>query len=178
MSDTLEQASPDCNPSKDFAFELANFSSRLQYSSLPASAVEAAKINIFDTLICAVAGSSAAAIPEVHELVREWGGTPQASILVFGEKIPAHQAAFINGCMAHARDYDDTHDAAVLHAGVSVVPAALAAAELNGRPMAEISLQAWLLGWRPSVVWGWPQKSGLLRAVTCTRLCWAISRPP
>lgn len=31
--------------------------------------------------------------------------------------------------MAHARDFDDTHDAAVLHAGVSVVPAALAAAE-------------------------------------------------
>ncbi len=34
--------------------------------------------------------------------------------------------------MAHARDYDDTHDAAILHAGVSVVPAALAAAELRG----------------------------------------------
>jgi 2-methylcitrate dehydratase PrpD len=34
--------------------------------------------------------------------------------------------------MAHARDYDDTHDAAVLHAGVSVVPAALAAAEMAG----------------------------------------------
>ncbi len=34
--------------------------------------------------------------------------------------------------MAHARDYDDTHDAAVLHAGVSVVPAALVAAELRG----------------------------------------------
>jgi 2-methylcitrate dehydratase PrpD len=31
----------------------------------------------------------------------------------------------------NARDYDDTHDAAILHAGVSVVPAALAAAELR-----------------------------------------------
>ena len=43
----------------------------------------------------------------------------------------ASRAAWINGMMAHARDYDDTHDAAVLHAGVSVVPAALAAAELR-----------------------------------------------
>ena len=33
--------------------------------------------------------------------------------------------------MAHARDYDDTHDAAILHAGVSVIPAALAAVELR-----------------------------------------------
>jgi 2-methylcitrate dehydratase PrpD len=34
--------------------------------------------------------------------------------------------------MSHARDFDDTHDAAILHAGVSTVPAAIAAAQLAG----------------------------------------------
>jgi 2-methylcitrate dehydratase PrpD len=38
----------------------------------------------------------------------------------------------INGSAAHALDFDDTHDEAVLHAGVSVIPAALAAAEAGG----------------------------------------------
>src|SRR3546814_18867061 len=47
--------------------------------------------------------------------------------------------------MAHARDYDDTHDAAVLHAGVSVVPAALAAADIAGRPVAGADLLAGLV---------------------------------
>ncbi|RJG03318.1 MmgE/PrpD family protein [Noviherbaspirillum sedimenti] len=94
--------------------------------------IAAAKANVFDTLACAAAGSSAPAVAEARELAAEWGGAPQASILVFGDKVPAHHAAWVNGTMAHARDYDDTHDAATLHAGVSVVPAALAAAELRG----------------------------------------------
>jgi 2-methylcitrate dehydratase PrpD len=94
--------------------------------------IAAAKTNIFDTLACAAAGSSAPAVGDARELALEWGGAPQATILAFGDKVPAHHAAWVNGTMAHARDYDDTHDAAVLHAGVSVVPAALAAAELRG----------------------------------------------
>src|SRR3546814_8567782 len=52
---------------------------------------------------------------------------------------------WLNGIMAHARDYDDTHDAAVLHAGVSVVPAALAAADIAGRPVAGADLLAGLV---------------------------------
>src|SRR3546814_12893432 len=58
---------------------------------------------------------------------------------------PAHDAAWLHGIMAHARDYDDTHDAAVLQAGVSVVPAALAAADIAGRPVAGADLLAGLV---------------------------------
>jgi len=116
----------------EFAFELADFASGLACDALPGRVVAAAKTNVFDTLACAVAGSAAPGVAEVLELGREWGGAPQATVIAFGDRLPAHHAAWINGTMAHARDYDDTHDAAVLHAGVSVVPAALAAAELAG----------------------------------------------
>jgi 2-methylcitrate dehydratase PrpD len=122
----------DTNTREDFAATLARFASALTPAGLPASAITAAQINLFDTLACAAAGSSAAAVAEARGLVVEWGGAPQASILAFGDRVPSHHAAWVNGTMAHARDYDDTHDAAVLHAGVSVVPAALAAAELAG----------------------------------------------
>ena len=126
-----DQSSPD-TASADFATVLARFACALSAAELPASAIAAAKANVFDTLACAAAGSSAAAVAETRELALEWGGAPQATILGFGDKLPAHHAAWVNGTMAHARDYDDTHDAAVLHAGVSVIPAALAAAELRG----------------------------------------------
>lgn len=116
----------------DFAVELAEFAIALTCDTLPESVVAAVKTNVFDTLACAVAGSSAPGVAETLELGREWGGTPQATVIAFGDRMPAHHAAWINGAMAHARDYDDTHDAAVLHAGVSVVPAALAAAEMAG----------------------------------------------
>jgi 2-methylcitrate dehydratase PrpD len=117
---------------EDFAAVLGRFSSGLAADALPAGALAAAKANVFDTLACAAAGSSAPGVAEVRGLVLAWGGAPQAATLVFGDRIPAHHAAWVNGTMAHARDYDDTHDAAVLHAGVSVVPAALAAADLAG----------------------------------------------
>jgi len=116
----------------DFAECLADWICGPALDRLPAEAVVAAKANIFDTLICAAAGSSASGVGEMLGLAREWGGAPQATVLVFGDRLPAHQAAWVNGTMSHARDYDDTHDAAVLHAGVSVVPAALAAMELRG----------------------------------------------
>ncbi len=115
----------------DFAEVFSSFSSALTLDLIPASALEAACINLHDTLACATAGISAPGVAEVLGLVESWGGAPQASILCTSTRVPAHHAALVNGMMAHARDYDDTHDAAVLHAGVSVVPAALAAAELN-----------------------------------------------
>jgi 2-methylcitrate dehydratase PrpD len=116
----------------DLVNELARFATTTDVASLPADVIAAVKANVLDTLSCALAGSSAMAIAEVSTLVREWGGAPQADMLVFGGKFPAHHAAWVNSGMSHARDYDDTHDAAILHAGISAVPAAFAAGQLRG----------------------------------------------
>lgn len=115
----------------EFAVEYAAFAAALRPESLAPHVVEAARTNILDTLACAIAGRTAPGVAEVAGLAAEWGGAAQASIWGSSTRVPAHHAAWVNGMMAHARDYDDTHDAAVLHAGVSVIPAALAAAELN-----------------------------------------------
>lgn len=117
----------------DLAQDLARFAAGIDCAQLDPAVIQAVKTNILDTLSCALAGSSASAIAEVSGLVREWGGAPQAELFVFGGKFPAHHAAWVNAGMSHARDYDDTHDAAMLHAGVAVVPAAIAAGQLRGR---------------------------------------------
>ena len=115
----------------DFATEYSEFASRLSLEDLSGDTIQAAKTNVFDTLACAIAGFSANGIKDLTALVTEWRGKPEATIWSAGIKVPAPQAAWVNGAVSHARDYDDTHDGAVLHAGVSVVPAALAAAELS-----------------------------------------------
>jgi 2-methylcitrate dehydratase PrpD len=115
----------------EFAGEYAAFTAGLHGENLPPEVVTAVKVNLLDTLACAAAGLTAPGVPEVVSLATEWGGAAQALIWGTQTRVPAHHAAWVNGVMAHARDYDDTHDAAVLHAGVSVIPAALAAAELN-----------------------------------------------
>ena len=119
----------------DFAQIFAEFSSSLTYRQLSPAVLAAARLNIFDTLACSIAGFTAAGIPELRAIVQDWGGKPEASVLWSDVRVPAPQAAWVNGSMSHARDYDDTHDLAVLHAGVSVIPAAIAAAEIAGRPV-------------------------------------------
>jgi 2-methylcitrate dehydratase PrpD len=77
--------------------------------------------------------TSAAAV----DLVRARGGTPQAGLLGFGDRLPASAAAFGNGVLAHSLDFDDTHLPSIVHPSASVVPAALAAAQHHGRSGAE-----------------------------------------
>ena len=125
---------PALDPSRvartqDFAAEFAAFASSLTVGDLPPDVLDAVRCDIFDTLACATAGISADGVRILVALITDWGGKPEATIWCSGLRVPAHHAAWVNGMMAHARDFDDTHDAAVLHAGVSVVPAAIAAAE-------------------------------------------------
>jgi len=65
----------------------------------------------------------------VLEVVRRWGGTPEAIAVASGTRLPGPSAALVNGTLAHALDFDDTHLPSVLHPSASVVPAALAAAQ-------------------------------------------------
>ena len=113
----------------DFAEDFAVFSSNLTVGAIPPDVLDTVRRDIFDTLACATAGISADGVGALVDLLADWGGKPEAAIWCTGLRVPAHHAAWANGMMSHARDFDDTHDAAVLHAGVSVIPAAIAAAE-------------------------------------------------
>ncbi|CAE6960549.1 MmgE/PrpD family protein [Paraburkholderia domus] len=118
--------------SQDIAFTLAEYAAALRMRDLPTSTIAATKLDIFDTLSTTIAGTSSPGIGELLNLIEEWGGSEQATVLVHGRRVPAHHAAWVNASMAHANDYDDNHDVAMLHAGVTVIPAALAAAEMAG----------------------------------------------
>ncbi len=119
----------------DFAEEYAKFAANFDISTADPALVEAVRLNLYDTLACSIAGLTAPSVPEMIALVKDQGGKPEATMLWGDMRLPASQAAWVNGIMSHARDYDDTHDKAILHAGVSVIPAALAAAEVAGRPV-------------------------------------------
>ena len=112
--------------------ELARFAFNTKYQDLTEEVIKATKRDIFDTIGVGLGGSSAAGIGEVVGYVKEMGGKESSTILAYGTKVPPANAALVNGSMCHALDYDDTHDRAVLHTGVAVVPAAFAVAEHIG----------------------------------------------
>jgi len=66
------------------------------------------------------------------DIVGDMGGNPEATIIGSGVRVPAANAALVNGTLAHALDFDDTHLPSVLHPSSSVVPAALAVSEAVG----------------------------------------------
>ncbi len=117
---------------QDLSQEFAAMVAHTQYAELPASAIEGAKKSILDT-IGVILGASGVepAVKGVVDLVREAGGTPEATVMGFGGKAPALWASFANGAMAHCLDFDD-HAPEGHHPSSSIVPAVFALAERAG----------------------------------------------
>jgi len=117
-----------------------------RYEMLPREAVEATKKQVMDSLAAAVAGSKAQGVGELAELYRDWGGKPESTVWVYGDRLPSIAAAQVNATMIHACDFDDTHDAAVIHPSVVALPVALAMAERLGRVDGKTLITALALG--------------------------------
>ena len=130
----------------DAAYEVARNAEQMRFEAIPPEALVATKRFILDTLGTTLAGSTAPGVPPVIDLFSQWGGKQEATVLVYGAKIPAPQAALVNSLMAHARDFDDTHDGAVVHAHSVVLPAALACAEALGNVPGKKLITAVALG--------------------------------
>lgn len=103
------------------------------FEKLQGRVVEETKKQVLDFMGVAAGGYSQAGAAQVRELAIEWGGAAQSTILGCGIKVPAPMAAQVNASMAHSLDFDDVHEAAVMHPGVITIPTSLAVAELiNG----------------------------------------------
>jgi 2-methylcitrate dehydratase PrpD len=108
--------------------QLADFVDRTRFADLPASIVSETKRLLLDSIGCALAG--------VTSDKGKWGltyaraffaGSPQATVIGFGDRMSALGAAFVNGELINGLDYD----AAGKHLPPFVIPASLAVAELN-----------------------------------------------
>ena len=100
-----------------------------RYEDLPNKVVDTAKNLILTIMGTTIAGALAEGCEALVEQTKDWGGKTEASILIHGGKVPAFNAAFVNGYMARALDFDDGIRPG-MHVGASVVPAALATSEI------------------------------------------------
>jgi 2-methylcitrate dehydratase PrpD len=100
---------------------------------LPEEVVEKAKHHILDTMASAVSGSRLKPGRMAIKYARSQGGRREATLVGTGTLTSAVNAALANGMMAHADETDDSHAASKTHPGCSIVPAAWAMAEREGR---------------------------------------------
>ncbi len=104
----------------------------IKYEDIPDNVIEIVKCEIIDSLAAALGGSSADGIKPLLDVIDEWGGNQQSTIIASGIRCPAPDAALVNGTLIHALDYDDGCPATLVHIGCTAVSAAFSAAERVG----------------------------------------------
>jgi len=109
--------------------EFVHYILNAKYQNLPSEVVGTTKHMLLTIIGTTIAGSTLEGCQALRDQIKEWGGKGGATILLYGDKVPAHHAALVNSYMARALDYDDGIRPG-MHVGASAVPAALAASEL------------------------------------------------
>lgn len=104
----------------------------VKFEDLPQKVADETKKQLLDFIGVCVGGYGQAGAKETRELALEWGGSAQSTVIGSGVKLPAPAAAQVNASMAHSLDFDDVHEAAVMHPGVITIPTTLAVSELKG----------------------------------------------
>jgi 2-methylcitrate dehydratase PrpD len=77
-----------------------------KFENIPRAAVNHAKNRILDSLGCFICGANDTGNPELLEIVREWGGKPEARIFIHGDKVPAGTAAMVNCIICRSFDFE------------------------------------------------------------------------
>jgi 2-methylcitrate dehydratase PrpD len=109
--------------------DLIDYILNTKYQNLPAEVVDFAKRLVLTIIGTTIAGATLEGCEALRDQIKGWGGKKEATIFLYGNKVPAHHAALVNSYMARALDFDDGIRPG-MHVGASAVPAALASAEL------------------------------------------------
>jgi 2-methylcitrate dehydratase PrpD len=117
------------------------------YEDVPHPVAGVTKKSLLDAIgVILAAGKLGEGCKEFVTLAIEQGGKKESTILGFDAKVPACMAAFANGSMSHALDFEDSHDRALVHPNAAAIPAALATAESLGNVSGKEFITALTLG--------------------------------
>jgi 2-methylcitrate dehydratase PrpD len=132
-------------PSDRIVESIVSLSEQIDWTRLSPAIQNATRRELLDIMGDMIAGYALLGMPSWLEAAASWSGGGTCAAVDGTVRAPA-ASALINGYFTHALELDDTHDDAVLHAGASVVPAALAAAQIKGGVSGARFLEAVILG--------------------------------
>jgi len=110
---------------------LAELAIQTESEAIPDVAYAAAREALVDVIGVTLAGHDSPGVEEIVAQMQDWDGKPEASVWVYGGKLPAPAATFVNSTMVHALDLDDVHIPSSTHITSVIVPAAMAVGEMT-----------------------------------------------
>ncbi|MFA7629352.1 MAG: MmgE/PrpD family protein [Candidatus Neomarinimicrobiota bacterium] len=114
---------------KSFSRQIAEFAVALRYEDLPENVVHEVKRFLYDSFGCALGSMHTRDVNAIHDIYKEMGGREEATVIGFGSKLPAVNAAFVNALMIRSLDFNDIYWKQDPSHPSDIIPAALAIGE-------------------------------------------------
>ena len=115
-----------------YAEEMAQWAVSLDFHDIPQHVIDIAKHCVSDWTGISIYGSMSPWSQTIASIVKDEKGKEEASILADGTKVPASNAALVNGVMTLSYDISDTFLETALHPSCGIISSALATAEREG----------------------------------------------
>ncbi|HEY1703283.1 MAG TPA: MmgE/PrpD family protein [Trebonia sp.] len=127
------------------ADELGRYFATVGPDAFPAGKLHDMRRLLLDYFGVALSGSQSESGRAAARVMTGLGGAPQSTVIGYGVRVSAPDAAFANAVSEHSIELDDIDVVALFHYGPPIVSAALAVAEWRGATGAEL-LAAMLCG--------------------------------
>jgi 2-methylcitrate dehydratase PrpD len=124
MPATPSPAASNSVRARSLADQLAAFCRCASWSAMPPAVRERARLHALDALGLALAFAA----PSLAGIAAA-SGSGTCSLIGTAQRLAPRDAACANGLLMHGLDYDDTHQASIVHPSVASLPAALAIGE-------------------------------------------------
>jgi 2-methylcitrate dehydratase PrpD len=109
--------------------DLAKWMVDLKWVDIPRDVIDYSKILVLDTLGCMLGGSVQDSNKAALRFTRAMGGSPDSTVVNYGDKTSPFNAAFLNASFGHGWEFDDMINAGAGHAVSACTAATMALAE-------------------------------------------------
>ncbi len=123
---------------KTISRKISEFAVNLNYNDLPPDVIEEVKRYLYDSVGCAYGGYHTKDVNILRDIYINMAGKEEATVIGFGDRIPAVNATLVNSLMFRALDYNDIYWKEDPSHPSDIIPAALSMAEMVGASMKEV----------------------------------------
>lgn len=118
--------------------QIAKFTLNLKYEDLPQEVIFQVKRFLYDSIGCAYGAYHTKDVNIIYDIYKDMKGKPEATIIGFGEKMPAVNASMVNSLMIRSLDFNDIYWKEDPSHPSDIIPAALAVGEMMNADMKEV----------------------------------------
>ncbi len=123
---------------KSISRTISEFAVNLKYSDLPKEVIHEVKRYLYDSIGCAYGAYKTKDVNILRDIYKNMEGKPEATLIGFGDKLPAVNITLINSLMIRALDFNDIYWKEDPSHPSDLIPAALAVGELVNSSMEDV----------------------------------------